>query len=116
MKKTYKLQIKETSDTEVTIKRLGELLLKSGILLEYDSASGSLKFNYETDEIIKKQTRYAGRKRKNDELHMTVGEVKKLIQEKRPEEIYGMLEISRATYYRRLSQMKKKSDFEWFLE
>ena len=83
--------------------------------MEYDAAKKSLIFNYETNEVQRRQTRNAGRKRKADELHLTVKDVREMMSEKRPEEIYRTLGISKATYYRRVAQMDEKSDFEWFL-
>ena len=63
----------------------------------------------------RKHTRNAGRKRKADELHLTVKDVREMMSAKRPEEIYNTLGISKATYYRRVAQMKQKSDLEWFM-
>ena len=58
----------------------------------------------------RKQTRNAGRKRKADEMHLTVKDVREMMSVKRPEEIYHTLGISKATYYRRVAQMREKSD------
>ena len=115
MRVSYKLFVQETIETQNTIEKLKNILAKSGIEVEYDAAKNSLIFNYETDEVRGKQTRNAGRKRKADELHFTVKDVREMMIEKRPEEIYRTLGISRATYYRRVAQMDEKSDFEWFL-
>lgn len=115
MRESYCLLIRETMDTKNTIDKLKHVLANSRIEVEYDSVKQSLIFNFDTREVSRKQTRNAGRKRKTDHLHMTVGEIKKLMEEKRPKEIYELLEISKATYYRRVAQMGEKSDMEWFM-
>ena len=115
MRVSYKLFVQETMETQHTIDKLKNILAESGIEVEYDAAKKSLIFNYETNEVQRKQTRNAGRKRKADELHLTVKDVREMMSKKRPEEIYRTLGISKATYYRRVAQMDEKSDFEWFL-
>lgn len=115
MRESYKLSVQETLETQHTIEKLKSILAESGIEMEYDAAKKSLIFNYETNEVRRKQTRNAGRKRKADELHLTVKDVREMMTEKRPEEIYRTLGISRATYYRRVAQMDEKGDLEWFL-
>ena len=115
MRVSYKLFVQETIETQHTIEKLKDILAESGIEVEYDAAKKSLIFNYETNEVQRRQTRNAGRKRKADELHLTVKDVREMMSEKRPEEIYRTLGISKATYYRRVAQMNEKSDFEWFL-
>ena len=115
MRVSYKLFVQETIETQHTIEKLKDILAESGIEVEYDTAKKSLIFNYETNEVRKKQTRNAGRKRIADELHLTVKDIREMMSEKRPEEIYRTLGISKATYYRRVAQMNEKSDFEWFL-
>lgn len=115
MRESYKLSVRETIETQHTVEKLRNILADAGIEVEYDAAKKCLIFNYETIEVRRKQTRNAGRKRKADELHLTVKDVKEMMTEKRPEEIYHTLGISRATYYRRVAQMDKKGDLEWFL-
>lgn len=115
MKESYRLLIKESADTKMIVEKLKSILLESKVELVYDPIAESLIFNFDTNEVKRKLNRNAGRKRKTDDIHMTVGEVRKLMQEKRPEEIYGLLGISKATYYRRIAQMEEKSDMEWFL-
>ena len=114
MRVSYKLFVQETMETQHTIGKLKNILAESGIEVEYDVAKKSLIFNYDTDEVQRKQTRNAGRKRKVAELHLTVKDVREMMHKKRPEEIYRTLGISKATYYRRVAQMDEKSDFEWF--
>lgn len=115
MKETIKFGIQETIETELASKKLKEILSDTGILVTYDADRKSLIFNFDTTEVRRKTSRNAGRKRKSDSLHMTVGEVKELMKGSRPEEIYNMLDVSKATYYRRVAQMDEKSDQEWFL-
>lgn len=115
MKESLRFMIQETIETEVASKKLKEILTDTGISVIYDPDRKSLIFNFDTHEVRKKASRNAGRKRKSDSLHMTVGEVKELMKSNRPEEIYKMLGVSKATYYRRVAQMSEKSDLEWFL-
>ena len=115
MRESYKLSVQETIETQHTIEKLKNILSESGIEVEYDIVKKCLIFNYETNEVRRKQTRNAGRKRKADELHLTVKDVREMMGATRPEEIYNTLGISKATYYRRVAQMKQKSDLEWFL-
>ena len=115
MRESYKLSVQETIETQHTINKLKSILAESGIEVEYDDAKKSLIFNYETNEVRRKKTRTAGRKRKTDELHLTVQDIREMMSEKRPEEIYRTLGISKATYYRRVAQMDEKGDLEWFL-
>lgn len=60
-----------------------------------------------TNEVRRKTSRNASRKRKSDSLHMTVGEVKELMKSNRLEEIYKILDVSKAIYYRRVAQMNE---------
>ena len=115
MRESYKLSVQETIETQHTIDKLKSILAESGIEVEYDGIKKSLIFNYETNEVRKKRTRNAGRKRKADELHLTVKDIREMMSKKRPEEIYRTLGISKATYYRRVAQMDEKGDLEWFL-
>lgn len=115
MREFYKLSVHETIETQHTIEKLKNILAESGIEVKYDAVKRCLIFNYETNEVRRKQTRNAGRKRKADEMHLTVKDVREMMSVKRPEEIYRTLGISKATYYRRVAQMKEKSELEWFL-
>lgn len=116
MRESYILQVKETAETELVVKKLRDVLAWAGIEVEYLPVQKSIKFNFDTVEIQKKATRHAGRKKKTDNLRLTVGEVKAMLQNSRPREAWELLSISKATFYRRLKQMEEKSDNDWFME
>ncbi len=116
MRESYTLKIKEMPETEQVINRLRDVLAVSGIELEYFPVQNSIKFNFDTSAVQEKATRHAGRKRKTDDLRLTVGEVKEMLQRSGPKEIWEMLGISKATFYRRMKQMEEKSDNDWFME
>ena len=102
MKKIHPLPCK-TIETEIVSKKLKEILSDTGISVTYDPDRKSLIFNFITNEVKRKTTRNAGRKRKSESLHMTAGEGKELMKSNRSEEIYKMLDVSKATYYRRVA-------------
>lgn len=116
MKESYILKIKNTPDTEQVINRLRDVLLLSGIEIEYFPVQNSLKFNFDTSAVQDRATRHAGRKKKMDDLGLTVGEIKEMLQNSHPQEIWKLLGISKATFYRRMKQMEEKSDNDWFME
>ncbi len=116
MKESYTLKIRKTPETEQIINRLRDVLAVSGIEIEYFPVRESLKFNFDTSAVRDRATRHAGRKKKTDELRLTVGEVKEMLQNGRPKEIWEILGISKATFYRRIKQMEEKSDTDWFME
>jgi len=114
MKDSISFNISETELLEQKIEKLKNLLSKSGIEILYSNKS--VTFNYDTNDIERKTTRYAGRKRtEGNQQYVTVGDIKEYSKTMTHKEIYEMLHISKSTFIRRKKEAEFKSDTDLFL-
>jgi len=108
-------KVKDETGVAEKTEMLSRILQGTGIDVNYDSATESLTFNYETNCVEKKKTRCAGRNRIAADITYTVKDVRELCKKHPAKEVYELLGISKATFYRRLKESERKSDNSSFL-
>lgn len=64
MRESYILQVKETAETELVVKKLRDVLAWAGIEVEYLPVQKSIKFNFDTSKFKRKQPVMRGERKK----------------------------------------------------
>lgn len=115
----FELKSVDRFEDEENVKLLNRYLCKCGIKVEIEEQQGVLEkhnylsFKFDSENVEKKMSRDAGKHRKmvrseQKEGFITLGQVKELQKKKKNDEIIEKLDISRATFYRRLKEHKEK--------
>ncbi len=123
----FELKGLDRFEDEENVKILNQYLQKCGIKVEIEEQQGILErhsylsFKFDGENVEKKMNRDAGKHKKmvrseqqND--FITLGQIKAMQKERKNDEIIEELDISRATFYRRLKEHKEKKtrDYEKF--
>ena len=115
------LKLKEVRSTEQDLVKLKELLEKIGVevditdMEDYQKPS-IVKITYDDKVVARKLGREAGRKRIKPDISYTIGDVKIRLEQDDLQELLLDLNMSRATFYRRLNEYQRlgSSDNETF--
>ena len=115
----FELKNIDRYENEQHVKFLDGYLRKFGIKVEIEVQQGILEkhsylsFKFDSDNVEKKMNRDAGKHKKlirceNREGFITLGQIKEMQSKMKNDEIIKELDISRATFYRRLKEHKEK--------
>lgn len=115
----FELKSIDKFEDEENVKTLNCYLQKCGIKVEIEEQQGMLEkhtyisFKFDSDNVEKKMNRDAGKHKKlvrsgQEDDFITLGQVKAMQKKMKNDEIIEELDISRATFYRRLKEHKEK--------
>lgn len=115
----FELKNTDRLEDEENVNCLNEYLQKCGIKVEIEEQKGVLEkhsylsFKFDSENVEKKISRDAGKHKKlvrskREDDFITLGQIKAIQKKKKNDEIIEELDISRATFYRRLKEHKEK--------
>ena len=114
----FELKNTDRYENEENIALLNSYLQKCGMTVKLEEREGVLEkhsylsFKFDSETVEKKMNRDAGKHKKlirseKEEGFLTLGQIKKMQEKMKNDELIKELDISRATFYRRLKEHKK---------